>query len=111
MRRSDAAEPNTRSAHRRAAEGSRGSASTCTCEAVAPVHVLVITRDHHDNVAALTHVDPSLAAELLGVAAAIGASNASGFRVVLNTGADGGQSVNHVHAHVLAGRGFAWPPG
>ncbi len=77
----------------------------------APVHVLVITRDHHDNVAALTHVDPSLAAELLGVAAAIGASNASGFRVVLNTGADGGQSVNHVHAHVLAGRGFAWPPG
>lgn len=77
----------------------------------APVHVLVVTRAHHDDVAALTQADPALAAELLQVAAAIGASNASGFRVVLNTGADGGQSVNHVHAHVLAGRGLAWPPG
>ena len=59
----------------------------------------------------LTATDPALAAELLRVAASLGAANLGGFRVVLNTGPDGGQSVNHVHAHVLAGRGLGWPPG
>lgn len=77
----------------------------------APVHVLVIPRAHFDNVDELTSADPALAAELLRVAAVLGAANHDGFRVVLNTGPDGGQSVNHVHAHVLAGRGLAWPPG
>lgn len=77
----------------------------------APTHVLVVPRTHHDNIATLTAADPSLAAELMTVAAQIGGANAGGFRVVMNTGADGGQTVNHVHAHVLAGRGLAWPPG
>lgn len=77
----------------------------------APVHVLVVPRQHHKDISALTAADPSLATELLQVAAALGAANRNGFRVVLNTGADGGQSVDHVHAHVLAGRGLAWPPG
>lgn len=77
----------------------------------APVHVLVVPRTHHDNIAALTAADPELAAEFIAVAAKLGAANPDGFRVVMNTGADGGQSVNHVHAHVLAGRGLAWPPG
>ena len=77
----------------------------------APVHVLVVPRTHHDNIATLSAADPALAAELLSVAASIGAANGGGFRVVMNTGTDGGQSVNHVHAHVLAGRGLTWPPG
>lgn len=77
----------------------------------APVHVLVVPREHHDNIAALTAADPGLAAELMTVAATIGAGHTNGFRVVLNTGVDGGQSVNHVHAHVLAERGLTWPPG
>ena len=77
----------------------------------APVHVLVVPREHHDNIAALTAADPGLAAELMTVAATIGAEHPNGFRVVLNTGVDGGQSVNHVHAHVLAVRGLTWPPG
>lgn len=77
----------------------------------APVHMLVVPRAHFDNVEALTAADPALAAAMLRVAASLGAANHGGFRVVLNTGPDGGQSVNHVHAHVLAGRGFGWPPG
>ena len=77
----------------------------------APVHILVVPKDHHDNIAALTSADPQLATELMTVAADIGAAHRDGFRIVLNTGTDGGQSVNHVHAHVLAGRGLAWPPG
>ncbi len=77
----------------------------------APFHVLVIPRAHHDDVAALTVAAPDLAAELLRVAAELGAEYDAGFRVVFNTGEDGGQSVSHVHAHVLAGRGLTWPPG
>lgn len=77
----------------------------------APVHMLVVPRAHHDNIAALTEADPALAAELMRVAASLGNANHGGFRVVLNTGPDGGQSVNHVHAHVLGGRGLGWPPG
>lgn len=77
----------------------------------APVHLLVVPRAHFDNVDALTSSDPRLAAELLRVAASLGSAHHGGFRVVLNTGPDGGQSVNHVHAHVLAGRGLGWPPG
>lgn len=77
----------------------------------APTHVLVVPKTHHDDIAALTSADPALAAEVMSVAAEIGATNPDGFRVVFNTGRDGGQSVHHVHAHVLAGRGLAWPPG
>ena len=58
--------------------------------------------------------DPALAGRLLARAAeaarAAGVSE-SGFRIVTNTGADGGQSVQHVHFHVLGGRGLTWPPG
>ena len=77
----------------------------------APFHVLVIPRTHHANIAELSSADPVLSARLLAVAAELGAGNPDGYRVVLNTGPDGGQSVFHVHAHVLAGRGFGWPPG
>lgn len=80
----------------------------------APVHVLVIPKRHIVNVGAATAEDgPALAAVLLAcreVAEKCGVSD-SGFRVALNTNADAGQSVDHLHAHVLGGRYLAWPPG
>lgn len=78
---------------------------------MAPVHIVVIPRQHRANIHDLTSTDAALAGELLRVAAELGAANLGGFRLVLNTGPDGGQSVDHVHVHVLAGRGLGWPPG
>jgi len=79
----------------------------------APVHVVVIPKDHHTDVSALTAVDPALAGELLTAVADVARAEGltTGFRTVVNTGADGGQTVFHVHAHVLGGRGLGWPPG
>jgi histidine triad (HIT) family protein len=79
----------------------------------APVHVVVIPKDHHADVSALAAADPALAGELLAAVADVARAEGltAGFRTVLNTGADGGQTVFHVHAHVLGGRGFGWPPG
>jgi histidine triad (HIT) family protein len=80
----------------------------------APTHVLVIPKDHYRDLAALTEAGDGLLAEVMAqaheVAAAHGGAD-SGYRVVFNTGADAGQTVFHVHAHVLAGRRFSWPPG
>ena len=80
----------------------------------APTHVLVIPRDHYDDVAALAEAGEGLLGELVGSALAVAAAEGvedSGYRVVFNTGADGGQTVGHVHAHVLGGRPLTWPPG
>jgi histidine triad (HIT) family protein len=80
----------------------------------APVHVIVIPRDHHDNAADIAAADASLAADLLRVAGKVAAQEGvaeSGYRIVTNTGEGAGQSVRHVHFHVLGGRGLAWPPG
>jgi histidine triad (HIT) family protein len=80
----------------------------------APVHVLVITLDHHADLTEVVAADPGLAADLVAHAAQVAADegvSAGGFRVVLNTGVDGGQTVGHVHAHVLGGRLMEWPPG
>jgi histidine triad (HIT) family protein len=79
----------------------------------APTHVLVITRDHFDDLGTLAETDPQAAAELLREAAAVAAAEGvgSGWRLVSNTGPDAGQSVFHVHAHVLGGRPLTWPPG
>ena len=80
----------------------------------APLHVLVIPRAHHANAAALAAEDAALAGRLMALAGRI-ASDAGvaddGYRIVTNTGDNAGQSVHHVHFHVLGGRGFAWPPG
>lgn len=78
----------------------------------APTHVLVIPRDHHRDVGELAAADPTALADLVRVGARI-AQEASGgaFRLVFNTGAEAGQSVFHVHGHVLAGRALRWPPG
>ena len=79
---------------------------------VAPVHVLVIPRAHHENVVELSG-DPELTAELVEVAATVAREEdlQDGFRLVFNTGPDGGQEVGHVHAHVIGGRKMEWPPG
>jgi histidine triad (HIT) family protein len=79
----------------------------------APLHVLVVPRDHHRDVLALAATDPQALAELVEVGAALAADTgeAGAFRLVFNTGAQTGQSVFHVHGHVLAGRPFGWPPG
>jgi histidine triad (HIT) family protein len=78
----------------------------------APTHVLVVPRDHHPSVAALAAADPTTHAELAQTAAAVaGADGHDSFRLVFNTGARSGQSVFHVHGHVLAGRDMTWPPG
>jgi len=79
----------------------------------APVHVVVIPKDHHADLSALTAADPALAGELLAAVADVARAEGltAGFRTVLNTGADAGQTVFHVHVHVLGGRGLGWPPG
>lgn len=72
----------------------------------APVHVLVITKAHHPDVASLAEADPGLAAELLAAAAAVAKAEglpADGYRLIFNTGRYGGQEVAHVHAHVVGG--------
>jgi len=80
----------------------------------APTHVLVMPRDHFPDVAALAAAGGGLLDEVVGtaheIAAAEGISN-GGYRIVFNTGQDGGQTVGHVHAHLLGGRPMTWPPG
>ena len=78
----------------------------------APLHVLVIPREHHVDVGALAHRDHETLADLVRVGSSIAADEAEGeFRLVFNTGSRSGQSVFHVHAHVLGGRSMTWPPG
>ncbi|HZO69909.1 MAG: histidine triad nucleotide-binding protein [Kribbellaceae bacterium] len=80
----------------------------------APTHVVVVPKAHHQDLAALAAADPGLTARLVAtcteVAQAAGLPD-SGYRIVFNTGAGGGQSVFHVHGHVLGGRRLTWPPG
>jgi histidine triad (HIT) family protein len=78
----------------------------------APTHVLVIPRKHHPNVAALAGADPTTLADLVTMAGDVAADEGEdSYRLVFNTGARSGQSVFHVHGHVLAGRSMSWPPG
>ncbi|HEY0118333.1 MAG TPA: HIT domain-containing protein [Cellulomonas sp.] len=77
----------------------------------APVHVLVVPKVHLPDVVALG-ADPEAGAALLdGIAAVARQERLTDFRTVFNTGAGVGQSVFHVHAHLLAGRSMGWPPG
>ena len=79
----------------------------------APTHVLVIPREHHADVAAVGEADPMLLAEVMTTAVQVARSEdlPGGYRLVTNTGADGGQTVPHLHVHVLGGRALSWPPG
>ena len=78
----------------------------------APVHALVIPREHF---ASLNEVkSPALLGDVMQLAIAVARTDSiaeSGYRVVFNTNSDGGQTVYHLHAHVLGGRHMAWPPG
>ena len=80
----------------------------------APLHELVIPLAHHATLADATDSDAALYGHLMVVAAKRAKESglaAGGFRVVMNAGPDAGQSVHHVHLHLLAGRPLAWPPG
>ena len=80
--------------------------------AQAPLHVLVVPRDHHPDAASLAAADPTASAELVTTAAAVAtAEGYDAYRLVFNTGAAVGQTVFHAHLHVLAGRSLGWPPG
>jgi histidine triad (HIT) family protein len=78
----------------------------------APTHVLVVPLEHHPDVGAIAAADPATLAELVAAAEQIArAEGHDDFRLVFNTGSRAGQSVFHVHGHVLAGRAMTWPPG
>lgn len=79
----------------------------------APSHALVMPIAHYATMLDLTRSDAALAARLIGVAAKLAGERGGdrGFRLVINSGPDGGQTVGHVHIHVLAGRSMSWPPG
>jgi histidine triad (HIT) family protein len=80
----------------------------------APTHLLVIPREHLESLDEASGKDEVLLGHLLRVAARVanGAGLAdAGYRTVINTGAGAGQSVFHLHVHVLGGRPVSWPPG
>ena len=72
----------------------------------APPHVLVVPREHHADLAACAEADPGLLADVLSAAAAVARREGldGGYRVLTNTGPDAGQTVHHLHVHVLGGR-------
>jgi histidine triad (HIT) family protein len=79
----------------------------------APVHVLVVPRRHIASVAEAEPGDRNLLGHLFWAAAEIGRQKglAKGYRLVVNTDEDGGQTVDHLHVHLLGGRAMTWPPG
>jgi len=80
----------------------------------APLHALVISKRHIDSLNALSPQDDALVGEIIRRAAAIARDKGyadRGFRTVFNTNAEAGQTVFHIHLHLLAGRGLNWPPG
>jgi histidine triad (HIT) family protein len=80
----------------------------------APMHVLVIPREHLESLDDAAQTDEPLLGHLLRVGARVANDEGhgeSGYRTVINTGAGAGQSVFHLHVHVLAGRPLNWPPG
>ncbi len=80
----------------------------------APVHILLIPNRHLTSLNQATPDDQSLLGKLVSTAATVAAQEGladNGYRLVINTGAHGGQSVFHLHVHLLGGRPMAWPPG
>lgn len=77
----------------------------------APVHVLIIPKKHIASIAAAGEEDFVLIAHLMQIAQQLAKELDNGFRLVINTGKDGGQTVDHLHVHLLGGRALAWPPG
>ncbi|MDQ2838521.1 MAG: HIT domain-containing protein [Actinomycetota bacterium] len=77
----------------------------------APTHVLVIPKRHFADIGELAADPQAAAAVVAGVGAVAAELGVSSYRTVFNTGSDAGQTVFHVHAHLLAGRPLEWPPG
>ena len=79
----------------------------------APIHVLLIPKEPVENVDSLTESDHDLAGHLLVKVHEVAKilNLAHGYRIVANCGQDGGQSVDHLHFHILGGRKLKWPPG
>src|ERR1700678_4108270 len=79
----------------------------------APTHLLIIPREHIPSLANTQEKHTPLLGHLTATAAAIARSSGldGGYRVVINTGPDGGQTVDHLHLHLLGGRHMGWPPG
>ena len=79
----------------------------------APVHVLIVPREHIGSMIDTDQSDRALLGHLLWAAAEIARSKGlgGGYRIVVNTGNDGGQTVEHLHLHLLGGRALTWPPG
>ncbi|MBA2734378.1 MAG: histidine triad nucleotide-binding protein [Acidobacteria bacterium] len=80
----------------------------------APVHLLVVPRDHIESLDDAAQKDEALLGHLLRVGARVANEQGlfeSGYRTTINTGAGAGQSVFHLHVHILGGRSFTWPPG
>ena len=80
----------------------------------APTHILIIPRDHVDSLDKAKSEDQAMLGHLLLGAANIARQQGfaeNGYRVVINTNSDGGQTVFHLHVHLLAGRPFVFPPG
>jgi histidine triad (HIT) family protein len=79
----------------------------------APTHILVIPKEHISSAAELTEAHGPLLGEMFASIAslAVKAGLSDGFRVVTNIGPEAGQSVDHLHFHLIGGRQMAWPPG
>ena len=80
----------------------------------APTHILVVPRRHIASAADLTEADGPLLGRFFAVAAAIARDEGiadGGYRLVSNVGRWGGQTVDHLHVHLMGGRPFQWPPG
>ncbi len=80
----------------------------------APTHILVIPRQHIGGLTELNQDQAAMAGQLLVLASSIAAKeklDAPGYRFVINCGQDGGQTVGHLHLHILGGRALGWPPG
>lgn len=79
----------------------------------APVHILVVPREHIGSIGEAAEGHRELLGHLMWTAANIARDKGlgNGYRVVINTGEDGGQTVNHLHLHLLGGRSLTWPPG
>ena len=82
--------------------------------AQAPLHVLVVPKRHIASLNDLTPEDDALVGEMIRCAAAIAKQHGyadRGFRTVFNTNAEAGQTVFHIHLHLIGGRSMTWPPG
>ncbi|MBW3536463.1 MAG: histidine triad nucleotide-binding protein [Actinobacteria bacterium] len=81
---------------------------------VAPTHILVVPRRHIDHAASLRPDDQEILSDMFGLANEVASSEGladRGYRLVFNVGDDAGNSVSHLHLHVIGGRSMSWPPG